>query len=108
LASCWKGWAAGKVRSSIQALTRLVPKIALIEENGTTREVPAESLSVGAIILVRPGDRVAADGKIIEGEAPSTNLRRRAGLWSAILADTGAAVLVTATPCGCCAGRVGM
>jgi cation transport ATPase len=44
-----EGVAAGKARSSIQALTKLVPKTALIEENGKTREVPAESLAVGAI-----------------------------------------------------------
>ncbi|WP_256753998.1 heavy metal translocating P-type ATPase [Mesorhizobium sp. Mes31] len=64
-----EGVAAGKARSSIQALTTLIPKTALIEENGTTREVPAESLSVGATLLVRPGDRVPADGEITEGES---------------------------------------
>jgi len=64
-----EGVAAGKARSSIQALTKLVPKTAFIEENGQTREVPAESLSVGAIILVRPGDRIPADGQITEGES---------------------------------------
>ncbi|UVK37899.1 cadmium-translocating P-type ATPase [Mesorhizobium sp. AR10] len=64
-----EGVAAGKARSSIQALTTLVPKTALLEENGATREVPAESLGVGAVILVRPGDRIPADGRIIEGES---------------------------------------
>ena len=64
-----EGVAAGKARSSIQALTKLVPKTALLEENGKTREVPAESLAVGAIILVRPGDRIPADGQITEGES---------------------------------------
>lgn len=64
-----EGVAAGKARSSIQALTKLVPKTAFIEENGQTREVPAESLAVGAVILVRPGDRIPADGQITEGES---------------------------------------
>jgi len=64
-----EGVAAGKARSSIQALTKLVPKTAFVEENGQTREVPAESLAVGAIILVRPGDRIPADGQIKEGES---------------------------------------
>ncbi|WP_136616279.1 MULTISPECIES: heavy metal translocating P-type ATPase [Mesorhizobium] len=62
-----EGVAAGKARSSIQALTALVPKTALLEENDSTREVPAESLAVGAMILVRPGDRIPADGEIGEG-----------------------------------------
>ncbi|EPE95498.1 heavy metal translocating P-type ATPase [Rhizobium grahamii] len=64
-----EGVAAGKARASIQSLTTLVPKRAFLEEGGTTREVPAESLSVGAIILVRPGDRIAADGAILSGES---------------------------------------
>ncbi|MGO7593977.1 heavy metal translocating P-type ATPase [Rhizobium leguminosarum] len=64
-----EGVAAGKARESIQSLTALVPKTALLEDNGQTREVPAESLSVGAIIMVRPGDRISADGIILSGES---------------------------------------
>jgi len=62
-----EGVAAGRARASIQSLARLVPKTAFLEEDGRTREVPAESLPVGSIILVRPGDRMAADGEIVEG-----------------------------------------
>ncbi|WP_160011485.1 heavy metal translocating P-type ATPase [Rhizobium sp. 18055] len=64
-----EGVAAGKARASIQSLTTLVPKSALLEDNGTTREVPAETLAVGATILVRPGDRISADGTILSGES---------------------------------------
>lgn len=64
-----EGIAAGKARASIQSLTTLVPKSALLEANGQTREVPADSVAVGAIILVRPGDRVPADGVIVSGES---------------------------------------
>lgn len=63
-----EGVAAGKARSSIQALTTLVPKTAQLVEGGQTREVPAESLAIGALILIRPGDRIPADGEIVEGE----------------------------------------
>ena len=62
-----EGAAAGKARDGIRALASLVPKLALLEENGTTREVPAEALRVGQTVLVRPGDRIPADGDIIEG-----------------------------------------
>jgi Cd2+/Zn2+-exporting ATPase len=41
----------------------------LLEENGQTRAVPAESLAVGATILVRPGDRISADGVILSGDS---------------------------------------
>jgi Cd2+/Zn2+-exporting ATPase len=64
-----EGVAAGKARASIQSLATLVPKTALVEESGQTREVQADSLKVGTIILIRPGDRIAADGVIVEGES---------------------------------------
>ncbi len=64
-----EGVAAGKARDSIKALAALVPKVALLEEAGKIREVPAESLQVGSTILVRPGDRISADGLIVEGES---------------------------------------
>ncbi len=72
-----EGIAAGRARASIQSLTKLVPKTALLEENGRTREVEADTLSIGSIIVVRPGDRIAADGVIVDGasainEAPVT------------------------------------
>lgn len=72
-----EGVAAGRARASIQGLTDLVPKTALVERGGGTVEVPAEQLGVGDVIVVRPGDRIPADGEITEGssdidEAPVT------------------------------------
>ncbi len=64
-----EGVAAGKARDSIKSLAALVPKTALLEEAGKTSEVPAESLEIGSIILVRPGDRISADGVIVSGES---------------------------------------
>ncbi|ANL73803.1 heavy metal translocating P-type ATPase protein [Rhizobium phaseoli] len=90
-----EGVAAGKARESIQSLTALVPKNALLEDNGQTREVPAESLAVGAIIMVRPGDRISADGIIVSGEsaideAPVTGESTpvRKGVDAAVFAGT--------------------
>jgi Cd2+/Zn2+-exporting ATPase len=62
-----EGVAAGKARDGIRALADLVPKTALLLANGTTQEVPASSLAVGQMVLVRPGDRIPADGEIAEG-----------------------------------------
>ncbi len=64
-----EGVAAGKARASIQSLTTLVPKIALLETGGEVKEVPAETLAVGSVILVRPGDRISADGTVLSGES---------------------------------------
>jgi len=62
-----EGVASNKARDSIRALSDLVPKTALLEQDGKTREVPAASLEPGQIVLVRPGDRIPADGRIIDG-----------------------------------------
>src|SRR5690606_23025041 len=72
-----EGIAAGRARASIRGLAALVPTTALVEAAGGTREIPAEALAVGSVILVRPGDRIAADGIVIDGssavdEAPVT------------------------------------
>jgi Cd2+/Zn2+-exporting ATPase len=64
-----EGGAAGKARASIQGLTKLVPRTALVERDGQTEEMAADNVMVGAIVLVRPGERIPADGIIISGES---------------------------------------
>lgn len=62
-----EGVAANKARDGIRALANLVPKTALLVEGTGTREVPASELVIGQIVLARPGDRIPADGEIVEG-----------------------------------------
>ncbi|MCK5931697.1 MAG: cadmium-translocating P-type ATPase [Fulvimarina manganoxydans] len=90
-----EGVAAGRARQSIQGLTNLVPRTALLEQDGETMAVPAEGLTVGSIIMVRPGDRIAADGVIVEGlseidEAPVTgeSVPKRKGGGDIVFAGT--------------------
>lgn len=60
--------AAARARAGIKALASLVPKTAvLIDPTGSQRDVPAASLRVDDLVLVRPGDRVPADGQIAQG-----------------------------------------
>lgn len=65
-----EGVAAGRARRSIQELTNLIPKTALLEQGeGRVQEVSADTLEVGSIVVVRPGDRIPADGIIQSGES---------------------------------------
>ena len=64
-----EGVAANRARNSILGLTALIPKIARLIDDGQITEVPADSLTPGQRILVRPGDRIPADGEIAEGES---------------------------------------
>lgn len=61
--------AARRARAGIEALGALVPRTALLVEGGTAREVPAAMLKVGDLVLVRPGDRMSADGEVVEGQS---------------------------------------
>ncbi|MFC6447682.1 heavy metal translocating P-type ATPase [Shinella zoogloeoides] len=90
-----EGVAASRARTSIRGLADLVPKTAIVETNGTMEEVPADTLALGAIILVRPGDRIAADGTIVDGssainEAPVTgeSVPKQKTIGDAVFAGT--------------------
>ncbi len=90
-----EGVAAGRARAGIRGLTGLVPDTALLDRGGATEQVPAASLRVGASVLVRPGDRLPADGTVIEGEsavdeAPVTgeSVPRRKAPGDAVFAGT--------------------
>ena len=72
-----EGVAASRARASIKGLADLVPKTALLVDGDDVREIPAAELALKAIVLVRPGDRIPADGEIVDGssaidEAPVT------------------------------------
>lgn len=69
--------AAQRALAGIRSLIDLVPRTALLLQDGKTLDVPADSLVPGQQVLVRPGDRVPADGEVIDGfssldEAPVT------------------------------------
>lgn len=56
-----------KTRSSLAKLMDLAPKMATVIEDGQEKIKNIEDVRVGDILLVRPGESVAVDGKVIEG-----------------------------------------
>ncbi len=58
-----------KTRSAIRALMELTPKRALVRRDGREVEVPAESLRVEEVFIVRAGEAVATDGEVVAGES---------------------------------------
>lgn len=63
-------FAVGKSRNSITALMDIAPESANIErEDGTIEEVDPEDVEIGDILVIRAGDRIPVDGKVIEGES---------------------------------------
>ena len=57
----------GQTSSAIKKLIGLQPKKAKIIENGAEKEVLIEKLKVGDIVIVKPGEKIAVDGRIVEG-----------------------------------------
>ncbi|SMC65177.1 Cu2+-exporting ATPase [Moheibacter sediminis] len=62
--------AKGNTSSAIKKLIGMQPKtVWVINENGTQNEMPIASIQTGNIILVKPGEKIAVDGKVISGNS---------------------------------------
>ena len=62
-------FAMDRARNAIEALGKLTPKIARVRREGAEVEISTEQVRVGDVAIVRPGDRVAVDGKITQGRS---------------------------------------
>lgn len=58
-----------RTSAALRALQDLRPDLARVEQDGEIVEVPAEHLAVGDLVVVRPGERLPADGLVVEGES---------------------------------------
>ncbi|MBI2301815.1 MAG: cation-translocating P-type ATPase family protein [Armatimonadetes bacterium] len=60
--------AFSRTRRALERLLALWPQTACVVVDGEEREVPTAELRVGDRVVVRPGERVAVDGRIVLGE----------------------------------------
>jgi Cd2+/Zn2+-exporting ATPase len=72
-----EGYAMGRARRAIEALGELAPDTAVVRRDGVESEVPIGELQLGEIVVVKPNERIAADGFVIAGtssvnQAPMT------------------------------------
>lgn len=63
-----EGYAMGRAKRAIEALSKIAPTTARVRRDGEEREVSVEELVVGDLVIVQPDERVAADGFVVEGE----------------------------------------
>lgn len=61
--------AKGKTSEAIKKLMGLQAKTARVVRNGVEEDIPVEEVQVGDIIVVRPGEKIPVDGRIIEGNS---------------------------------------
>jgi Cd2+/Zn2+-exporting ATPase len=70
-------YAIDRTRGAVRALVRLAPDEVLVRRGTGEVVVPADEVGVGETVIVRPGERLAVDGEVVEGasavdEAPVT------------------------------------
>ena len=65
----FEGYAEGKSRESIAHLMDIRPDVAHVEENGNVSDHSPEEVSVGSVIVIRPGEKIPLDGIVVEGSS---------------------------------------
>ncbi len=59
--------AKGRAAGAIAALAGLAPRVAHVEREGDTIDIPTQEVRVGDLVLVRPGERIPTDGVVLRG-----------------------------------------
>ena len=62
-------YAIDRTRGAVRALVRLAPNEVLVRRGDSETVVPADEVGVGEMVVVRPGERLAVDGVVVEGES---------------------------------------
>ncbi|WP_198672090.1 heavy metal translocating P-type ATPase [Pseudogemmobacter bohemicus] len=62
-------YAMGRAKKAIEALAELAPPTARVRRDGVTSEIPVEELEIGDTVIVRPNERLSADGFVILGNS---------------------------------------
>lgn len=58
-----------KAGDALKALLNLGAKDATVLRNGQEQQIPADQLGVGDLLVVRPGEKIATDGIVVEGSS---------------------------------------
>lgn len=69
LGKTFEAVAKGKTSEAIKKLMGLQPKTARVIKDGVEMDIPIEEVTIGDIIVVRPGERIPVDGIIVEGNS---------------------------------------
>ena len=64
-----ESYAMGRAKKAIEALSKLAPATAIVRRANGTAEMPVELLVPGDVVIVRPNDRLPADGFVVVGSS---------------------------------------
>jgi Cd2+/Zn2+-exporting ATPase len=69
LAQVLESRAMERARGAIRALMDLAPAEALVRRDGSEQVLPIDSIAVGDVVIVRPGEKIPLDGRVQAGES---------------------------------------
>jgi Cd2+/Zn2+-exporting ATPase len=69
LSATLEEFAVGRTRQAIERLMHLAPESALVQRDGREERVPVASLRPGDRVVLGPGERIPADGQVVQGES---------------------------------------
>ena len=69
LSNVLQNYAIGRSRNAIKSLLGLRPETATLRVNGATKSVPIDDLAPGDVVVIRPGERLPADGEVVSGSS---------------------------------------
>ena len=61
--------AKGRTSEAIKKLMGLRPKTARVIRDGVQKDIPIEEVIVGDMVIVRPGEKIPVDGRVIDGRS---------------------------------------
>ncbi len=69
LSEYFEGYIEDRARKAVEKLSSFIPDTARVKTDATTKTVDVKEIRPGTTIIIRPGERIALDGTVAEGES---------------------------------------
>jgi Cd2+/Zn2+-exporting ATPase len=67
LAEYFEGYIQDRAKRTVEKISKVIPENARVLSDGAEKSVSVNEVEIGAIILVKPGERIPLDGNVIDG-----------------------------------------
>jgi Cd2+/Zn2+-exporting ATPase len=67
LAEYFEGYIQDRAKRTVEKISKVIPENARVISQGTEKSVSVNEVETGAVLLVKPGERIPLDGNVIEG-----------------------------------------
>ncbi len=67
LAEYFEGYIQNRAKRTVEKISKVIPENARVISEGTEKSVNVNEIVIGAVLLVKPGERIPLDGNVVEG-----------------------------------------